>query len=34
MGVLELRFFYLTAVTEHSLARARLERAVGREIAP
>jgi cobalt-zinc-cadmium efflux system outer membrane protein len=33
-GVLELRLAHLTAVTEHLLARARLERAVGREIAP
>ncbi|MBI3565645.1 MAG: TolC family protein, partial [Elusimicrobia bacterium] len=31
-GVLELRLAYLAAVTEHLLARARLERAVGREI--
>lgn len=33
-GLLDLRMAYLTAVTEHLLARARLERAVGREIAP
>ena len=33
-GVLDLRLAYLTAVTEHLLARARIERAVGREIAP
>jgi outer membrane protein TolC len=34
-GLSELRLSYLTAVTEHLLARARLERAVGREdIAP
>ena len=33
-GMLDLRQAYLTAVTEHLLARARLERAVGREIAP
>ncbi|MFI5346157.1 MAG: TolC family protein [Elusimicrobiota bacterium] len=33
-GVLDLRLAYLSAVTEHLLARARLERAVGREIAP
>ncbi len=33
-GLLELRLGYLTAVTEHLLARTRLERAVGREIAP
>jgi cobalt-zinc-cadmium efflux system outer membrane protein len=33
-GVLDLRLAYLTAVTEHLLARARLERAVGRELAP
>lgn len=30
-GVLELRLAYLAAVTEHLLARARFERAVGRE---
>ncbi len=30
-GLAELRLSYLTAVTEHLLARARLERAVGRE---
>jgi outer membrane protein TolC len=30
-GLSELRLSYLTAVTEHLLARARLERAVGRE---
>ena len=33
-ALLELRLAYLAAVTEHLLARARLERAVGREIAP
>lgn len=33
-GLLELRLAYLQAVTEHLLARTRLERAVGREIAP
>ena len=33
-GVLDLRLAHLAAVTEHLLARARLERAVGREIAP
>jgi outer membrane protein TolC len=33
-GLLDLRLAYLSAVTEHLLARARLERAVGREIAP
>ncbi|MEK7383837.1 MAG: TolC family protein [Elusimicrobiota bacterium] len=33
-GLLELRLAYLEAVTEHLLARTRLERAVGREIAP
>lgn len=33
-GVTDLRLAYLAAVTEHLLARARLERAVGREIAP
>jgi outer membrane protein TolC len=33
-GVLDLRLAYLSSVTEHLLARARLERAVGREIAP
>ncbi len=31
-GVLELRLAHLTAVTEHILARARFERAVGREL--
>ncbi len=31
-GVLELRLSYLSAVTEHILARARFERAVGREL--
>ncbi|UPT74112.1 MAG: TolC family protein [Elusimicrobiota bacterium] len=31
-GVLELRLAWLTAVTEHILARARFERAVGREL--
>ncbi len=31
-GVLELRLAYLSAVTEHILARARFERAVGREL--
>ena len=31
-GVLELRLAHLSAVTEHILARARFERAVGREI--
>jgi outer membrane protein TolC len=33
-GVFDLRLGYLAAVTEHLLARARLERAVGREIGP
>ena len=33
-GLLDLRLAYLASVTEHLLARARLERAVGREIAP
>jgi outer membrane protein TolC len=33
-SLLDLRLAYLDAVTEHLLARARLERAVGREIAP
>jgi len=33
-GVLDQRLAHLAAVTEHLLARARLERAVGREIAP
>ena len=33
-GLLALRLAYLEAVTEHLLARTRLERAVGREIAP
>jgi len=33
-GVLNLRLAYLSAVTEHLLARTRLERAVGRELAP
>jgi len=32
-GVLELRLAHLAAVTEHILARARFERAVGRELA-
>ncbi|MFA6002788.1 MAG: TolC family protein [Elusimicrobiota bacterium] len=32
-SVLDLRLSYLTSVTEHILARARLERAVGRELA-
>ncbi len=31
-GVLEMRLAYLSAVTEHILARARFERAVGREL--
>lgn len=31
-GVLELRLAHLSAVTEHILARARFERAVGREL--
>lgn len=31
-SLLDLKLAYLTAVTEHLLARARLERAVGREI--
>ncbi|HEX4048101.1 MAG TPA: TolC family protein, partial [Elusimicrobiota bacterium] len=33
-SLLDLRLSYLSAVTEHLLARARLERAVGREISP
>lgn len=33
-GALELRLSYLAAVKEHILARARLERAVGRELQP
>ncbi|MFI5350079.1 MAG: TolC family protein [Elusimicrobiota bacterium] len=33
-SVLDQRLSYLASVTEHLLARARLERAVGREIAP
>lgn len=33
-GVLDQRLTYLAAVTEHLLARGRLERAVGREIVP
>jgi len=33
-GLMELRLAYLEAVTEHLLARTRLERAIGREIAP
>jgi outer membrane protein len=33
-SLLTLRLSYLTAVTEHLLARARLARAVGREITP
>jgi outer membrane protein TolC len=33
-GLLDLQLSYLTAVTEHIIARARLERAVGRDIAP
>jgi outer membrane protein TolC len=33
-GLLDLRVSYLAAVTEHLLARTRLERAVGRELAP
>ena len=33
-GVLDLRLAYLTAVTEHLLAVARLERAVGRPLNP
>ena len=33
-SLLDLRLAYLAAVTEHLLARARLDRAVGREIAP
>ncbi len=32
--VLELRLSYIEAVTEHTLARARLERAVGRDLEP
>ena len=31
-GMLELRLAHLTAITEHILARARFERAVGREL--
>lgn len=31
-GLLDLKLAYLTAVTEHIIARARLERAVGREL--
>ena len=31
-GVLEMRLSYFSAVTEHILARARFERAVGREL--
>ena len=33
-SVLELRLSHLASVTEHILARARFERAVGRELAP
>jgi len=33
-GLLDLKLSYLSAVTEHIIARARLERAVGRDIAP
>ena len=33
-GLLDLKTSYLTAVTEHRLALARLERAVGRALAP
>lgn len=33
-GVLNLRVSYLTALTEHLLAQARLERAVGRALTP
>ncbi len=33
-SLLDLRLAYLAAVTEHLLARARLDRAVGREIEP
>lgn len=32
-GLLDLKLSYLSALTEHIIARARLERAVGREIA-
>ena len=34
MTVLEMRLSYLEAVTEHTLARARLERSVGRDLTP
>jgi len=34
LSVLELRLSFLTSVTEHTLARALLERAVGRDLAP
>lgn len=34
VGLLESRLAYLEAATEHLLARARLERAMGRELAP
>jgi len=34
MTVIEMRLAYLEAVTEHTLARARLERAVGRDLVP
>ena len=34
MTVIEMRLSYLEAVTESTLARARLERAVGRELTP
>ena len=34
MTVLDMSLTYLEAVAEHSLARARLERAVGRDLAP
>ena len=34
MTVIEMRLSYLDAVTESTLARARLERAVGRDLAP
>lgn len=33
-GLLDLRISYFSAVTEHILAQARLERAVGRELTP
>ena len=33
-ALLEMKFNYLSALTEHILAQARLERAVGREIQP